>query len=153
MRKKRFGDDKTNRHLLHFICSQLPGFVEQAANCSFVVCLPPLLISHQKAVKIRKNKTCVINDPLGQTDSLASSDHCFLLFIVLLYWKSGDGRTDERTNGWTTCAKTVITTCRDCGLAGWINKTGVINNPLGQPKVPAGSDCRLILKFWDGHSV
>ena len=31
------------------------------------------------------------------------------------------------------------------------------NDPLGQPTVPAGSDCRLILKFWDGrtdgHSV
>ena len=29
------------------------------------------------------------------------------------------------------------------------NKTGVINDPLGQPTVSAGSDCRLILKFWD----
>ena len=28
-------------------------------------------------------------------------------------------------------------------------KTGVMNDPLGQPTVPAGSDCRLILKFWD----
>ena len=28
-------------------------------------------------------------------------------------------------------------------------KTGVINDPLGQPTVPAGSDCRLILKFWE----
>ena len=38
-----------------------------------------------------------------------------------------------------------------------LNKTGVINDPLGQPTVPAGSDCRLIIKFWDGrtdgHSV
>ena len=36
-----------------------------------------------------------------------------------------------------------------------IDKTGVINDSLGQPTVPAGSDCRL--KFWDGrtdiHSV
>ena len=32
------------------------------------------------------------------------------------------------------------------------NKTGVINDPLGQPKVPAGSNCRLILKFWDGRT-
>ena len=32
------------------------------------------------------------------------------------------------------------------------NKTGVINDPLGQPAVPAGSDCRLILKFWDGRT-
>ena len=37
------------------------------------------------------------------------------------------------------------------------NKTGVINDPLDQPTVPAGSACRLILKYWDGqtdgHSV
>ena len=31
-------------------------------------------------------------------------------------------------------------------------KTGVINDPLGQPTDPAGSDCRLILKFWDGRT-
>ena len=42
---------------------------------------------------------------------------------------------------------------RQCVL-GDINgyKTGVINDPLGQPTVPAGSDCRLILKFWDGRT-
>ena len=33
------------------------------------------------------------------------------------------------------------------------DKTGVINDPLGQPTVPAGSDCRLILKFWDGRTL
>ena len=32
------------------------------------------------------------------------------------------------------------------------DKTGVINDPLGQPTVPAGSDSRLILKFWDGRT-
>ena len=32
-------------------------------------------------------------------------------------------------------------------------KTGVINDPLGQPTVSAGSDCRLILKFWDGRTL
>ena len=31
-------------------------------------------------------------------------------------------------------------------------KTGVINDPLGQPTDPAGSDCCLILKFWDGRT-
>ena len=31
------------------------------------------------------------------------------------------------------------------------NKTGVINDPLGQPTVPAGSDCRWILKFCAGR--
>ena len=33
------------------------------------------------------------------------------------------------------------------------NKTGVINDPIGQLTVPAGSDCRLILKFWDGRTL
>ena len=31
-------------------------------------------------------------------------------------------------------------------------KTGVINDPLDQPTDPAGSDCRLILKCWDGRT-
>ena len=31
-------------------------------------------------------------------------------------------------------------------------KSGVINDPLGQPTVPSGSNCRLILKFWDGRT-
>ena len=31
--------------------------------------------------------------------------------------------------------------------------TGVINYPLGQPTVLAGSDFRLILKFLDGRTV
>ena len=37
----------------------------------------------------------------------------------------------------------------------WIDNTykaGVINDPLGQPTVPAGNDCRLILKFCDGRT-
>ena len=32
------------------------------------------------------------------------------------------------------------------------NKTGVINDPLGQPTVLAGSDCRWILKFCAGRT-
>ena len=56
-----------------------------------------------------------------------------------------DGRNDIRTDVQTTSAKIVF------------YKTRVINDSLGQPTVPAGSDCRLILKFWDGrmdgHSV
>ena len=31
--------------------------------------------------------------------------------------------------------------------------TGVINDPLGQPTVPAGSDCGWILKFWNGRTT
>ena len=34
----------------------------------------------------------------------------------------------------------------------YLDKTGVINDPLGQHTVPAGSDSRLILKFWDGRT-
>ena len=33
-----------------------------------------------------------------------------------------------------------------------LNKTGVINDPLDQPTVPAGSDCRWILKFCAGRT-
>ena len=33
--------------------------------------------------KSKMDKTCVINDPLGQTHSLASSEHCFRLKVVL----------------------------------------------------------------------
>ena len=51
----------------------------------------------------------VINDPLGQTHSHAGSEHCFLLFCC--------GSTDGRT----TCAKTMIPSGRDFGLAEWIN--------------------------------
>ena len=32
-----------------------------------------------------------------------------------------------------------------------INKVGVINDSHVQPADPAGSDCRLSLKFWDGN--
>ena len=69
-----------------------------------------------KSTVFKWNRTCVINDPLGQTHSVASSDHYFLLFCFARSekWR----RTDERT----TCAKIVITTGRDCGTAEWINK-------------------------------
>ena len=43
--------------------------------------------------KYNTNKTGVINAPLGQTHSLASSDHCFLLFCFANFEKWG--RTDN----------------------------------------------------------
>ena len=49
------------------------------------------------AVKLKINKTGVINDPLGQTHSHASSEHCFL-FSVFVDLKSGDVRTYGRTD-------------------------------------------------------
>ena len=50
---------------------------------------------------------------------------------VLLDLKSGEGRTDIRTNGRTTCAKTMIPTGRDCGLAEWINIYSIDLKPVG----------------------
>ena len=69
----------------------------------------------------QQEKNGVINDPLGQTHSLASSEQCFRMDIVLFCYtlKSGVERTDRRT----TCAKTMITTGGDCGLAAWIKRT------------------------------
>ena len=64
--------------------------------------------------KIKLYKTGVINDPLGQTHSHASSEHCFLLFCLARFEKWG------RTYGRTTCAETIIPTGRDFGLAEWI---------------------------------
>ena len=49
-------------------------------------------------LELNFNKTCVINDPLGQTHSLASSDHYFLLFCFARFEKW------ERTYGRITCA-------------------------------------------------
>ena len=43
---------------------------------------------------IIKQDRGVINDPLGQIHILASSDHFFFYYSVLLDLKSGDGRTD-----------------------------------------------------------
>ena len=42
-------------------------------------------------VRSRQNKTGVISDPLGQTNNLVSSDHCFHLNSVIEKW----GRTDD----------------------------------------------------------
>ena len=63
--------------------------------------------------------------------------YCF----VFLDLKSGDGRTDGRT----TCAKTMITTGRDFGLAECINSDLLLFllfyiDPRGQLTVTAGSD-------------
>ena len=40
---------------------------------------------------------------------------------------------------------------RNCHVSSW-KYCEVINDPLGQPTVPAGSDCRMIMKFWDGRT-
>ena len=62
-------------------------------------------------LKYISNKTGVNNDPLGQTHSQASSEHCFQLFCFARFEKWG--RKDVQK----TCAKTMIPTDRDFGLA------------------------------------
>ena len=56
-----------------------------------------------------QKKTCAINDPFGQTRCPASSDH-----YSHLKWKS---ETDVQTPH----VQIVISSCRDCGSAEWIN--------------------------------
>ena len=58
--------------------------------------------------RYNNDMTGVINDPLGQTHSLASSEHCFHFVLFGLIWKVG---MDLRT---------MISTGHDCGLAEWI---------------------------------
>ena len=67
-------------------------------------------------------KSGVINDQLGQINKFASNKHCFQLkFVVLL-----DFEKWGRTYGRTTCVKIIITTCRDCGVAEWINTHRIV---------------------------
>ena len=80
----------------------------------------PKVISREHSIYLKTRKTCqdktgVINDPLGQTHNLASSEHYFRLKFVLFCEKW------ERSYERTTCAKTIINTGRDCGSAEWIN--------------------------------
>ena len=53
------------------------------------------------------NKTCVINDPLGQTHSLASSDHYFLLFCCARFEKWGRTYGQHVRKQWSLQAVTL----------------------------------------------
>ena len=53
---------------------------------------------------------------------VASSKHCLLLFCYSRFEKW------RRTDGRTTCAKTMIPTGRDFGLAEWIKNTILLNS-------------------------
>ena len=68
------------------------------------------------ATKRIRNKTGVINDPLGQTHSPTISDHYFHLNVVLFFKNLKSPPVPGRT-----FIKIVITTCRDFGSASWIN--------------------------------
>ena len=73
-----------------------------------------------------------------QPDPLSCQWWTLLSYLFVLFWeflKNGDVRTTDDT-------------CEN----NYHYKAGVINDPLGQPTVPAGSDCRVILKFCDGRT-
>ena len=63
-----------------------------------------------------RNKTGVSSmiHSAGQTHSLASSEHCFLLFCFASLKLGKDGRTDNM-------CKNNDPYRRDCGVAEWIN--------------------------------
>ena len=71
----------------------------------------------------KKNKTGVINDPLGQPTVTAGSD----FRLILQVW---DVQKDVRTNGRTTCAKTMINTNPDSGSVKWINISAFFGEPI-----------------------
>ena len=81
-----------------------------------------------KALECKENETVVINDPLGQTIVTPVANIVFCCF-VFLDLKSGDLRTC--TDVRTTCAKTIIPTGCDFGLAEWINKSCEFSDPAG----------------------
>ena len=81
----------------------------------FTCCVrPSLRLSPFFSISQNKiNKTCVINDPLGQTHSPTSSDHFFNRRLFCFIWKSGEGRTDQnmcenndhyRPGLWVSCS-------------------------------------------------
>ena len=55
-----------------------------------------------------KQEKCHIHDPLGQTHSLASNEHCFHFVLFCKIFKGGDGRTyDMWEKQWSLSAVTV----------------------------------------------
>ena len=85
--------------------------------------ISPMYLKHEWFLWLTKedDKTGVINDPLGQTHSQASSDHYFHLKIVLFYYSLKSEIVISYRYVQTICVKLLITTGRDCGLASWIN--------------------------------
>ena len=78
----------TGKILNHFLTGKFEGGIERQKEVIWKEIF-------QNGKEIKEYKTDVINDPLGQTHSLTSSDPCFRLKFVL-FWKVG---TDGRTNG------------------------------------------------------
>ena len=105
-------------------CTSSPKFASPAV---YLGGLPAILTSSSLTPRYTNYMKSVINDPLGQTHSHASSEHCFCCF-VFLDLKSGDWRTNVRMDVRTTCVKTMIPTGRDFGLAEWIKKDWKYSN-------------------------
>ena len=80
-----------------------------------------MILCNKRIILYKTRQVSSMIHSLGQTNSHPSNEDCFRLKIVL-FWKVGmNGRSYWRTYERTTCAKTMITTGRDCGSASWIN--------------------------------
>ena len=126
----RVNDDirYTSNKRVSIIILALKTWAKSSFNSSTVSTLQSIALFAQQTIyssvdkrvtlnKNKLNKKCVINDPLGHTHRLTSSDHYFYATFVLFcdVLKNGDVRTE-------TCAKIMIPTGRYCGLVEWIKK-------------------------------
>ena len=86
-------------HVCHVIRNTLEHDIHNGYNLIHAL---KLLYSHNSQMK--GNKTGVINDPLGQTLCLASSEHCFSLCLVLLdfekWWRMNMCENNEPYRPW-----------------------------------------------------
>ena len=108
-----------NEHVTLEECNYLSNICLSYVSTTFDIDFVFLLFIHLLNNYIG-NKTCVINDHLGHTDSPISSDHyfhaTFVLFCeILKIW-------DGRMAGQTLRVKIVITFGHECGLASWTKK-------------------------------
>ena len=118
---------------IKFKSKNIRTFLPQNSICNYDLLKLLAIFVEEVLLDGEENKTCVINDPRGQTNSLARSKHCFCLKLihsarptvtpvanivfccfVFLDLKSGDGRTDNM-------CKNNDPYRRNCGYARWPN--------------------------------
>ena len=108
---------------------RFPSFLENkclhscccsASNSSQNPAFPFEELEEKLKLNLRIHKTGVINDPLGQTHSHASREHCFLLFCFARFEKWG--RMD------IICAETMI--------------------PLGGPSDSINKSCLIFIYYY-----
>ena len=109
---------KVNKKQKLTIASKFTAVIQNSSSNTKVA------LKMQYTWKWKKNKTGVINDPLGQIHNPGCSDHCFnieICFALLCFEKYG--RTDEM-------CETMITTGHDCWSAEWIKNYVLIKGLL-----------------------